>query len=234
MLTVPDFRKYLELDACLEERVYRFCLVSRAVDELIQGKKDTKEWKAAYAEICGRQMLTGRPFAEESTNDEMLLEQILASCDPDILAMIVDKYGKETVLGRRISQLCPEAKGSKLDSALKVPQKSFYQMLTKMIEEKGYGTDADYYNELRFSRQTFSRLRTKDYVLSRENALWLTLGLTPDYQEGTRLLNAAGYALRSAVRREYIISYVMKSGRYTLAELNKILVDFGEEPVGCK
>lgn len=234
MIVVPDFRKYLELDTCLEKREHRFCLVSRVLDELMQGKNGTQEWKAAYAEICGRQMLAGRPLAEESTNDEILLEHILASCDSDILAMIIDKYGKGTELGRRISKLYQVADDSKLNSVSNVSQESFYQLLTHMIKEKGYATDADYYNKLCFSRQTFSRLRAKDYVLSRENALWLTLGLAPRYQEGVRLLNAAGYALRSAVRRDYIISYVMKSGKYSLYELNCTLVDFGEEPVGCK
>lgn len=229
---VPDFQKYLELDIYLEKREDSHIL--RVLDGLLQGKKYTQEWKQLYNEIFGNFGYCGKYLSENSDSDEMILDQILKNCDQNMLTTIVEKYGADSKLGKYISELCKGKEKTEIGEALQEQHESFYQLLVKEMKKKGYATDADYYNALCFSRQTFSRLRNKEYILSRENALWLTLGLEPDYWVGKNLLAAAGYSLRSANRREYIISYVMKSGSYTLLELNSLLDFYGEKPIGCE
>lgn len=231
-ILVPDFKKYLELYINLEVREDK--LILRVIDGLLQGRKNTQEWKHLYAEIFGNYGYSGKFLSEEANSDEMILEQILKNCDQDMLDTILERYGEESKLGKYIYELCRGREKTEIGEALQEQHESFYQLLVKEMKRKGYETDADYYNALCFSRQTFSRLRNKEYILSRENALWLTLGLEPDYWVGKNLLAAAGYSLRSANRREYIISYVMKSGPYTLLELNSLLDFYGEKPIGCE
>lgn len=231
-IIVPDFKKHLELYIGLEARADKHILC--AIDGLLQGRKNSQEWKHLYAEICGNHRYSGKFFSEEANSDEMILEQILKSCNQDVLDELLERYGAESKLGKHISDLCGGREKMEIGKALQEQHESFYQLLVKEMKRKGYETDADYYNALCFSRQTFSRLRNKEYILSRENALWLTLGLEPDYWVGKNLLNAAGYSLRSTNRREYIIAYVMKSGPYTLLELNDLLVFYGEKPIGCE
>ena len=231
-ILVPDFKKYLDLDISLKMRENQ--LVLCVIDGLLQGRKNTQEWQQLYVELCGNHSCTGTYLSQNSDSDEMLLEQILKNCDQDMPATVVEKYGSASKLGMRSIELCQEREKSEIGKALEEQHESCYQLLVKEMKRKGYETDADYYNALRFSRQTFSRLRSKEYMLSRENALWLTLGLEPNYWGGSELLNAAGYSLRSANRREYIIAYVMKSGPYTLLELNNLLDFYGEKPIGCE
>lgn len=228
-----DFYRVLELDDLLRSRQNDSILAIGLIENLLNGRRDTADWRLAYQTLCGGGKVAGATLIGESVDDDVLLNQILEACDPDMLASMAAKYGTSSRLGKLISDHCQVAECTDIAQGLKKRQDSFYQLLVKLIEKKGYRTDADYYNMLCFSRQTFSRLRNPNYKLSRENALWLTLGLAPDYWEGTELLRAAGFSLRKSDRREYIILYVMKNGPYTLQELNEMLVYFEEEPIGC-
>lgn len=228
-----DFYRILELDNLLHNFQDESILTIGLIEDLLNGRRDSSDWRFAYQRLCGDSDAVGMALMGESVNDDMLLNQILEACDSDVLASMAVKYGTSSHLGKLIAEHYQAKECTDIAQGLKQRQVSFYQLLVKLIEKKGYRTDADYYNALCFSRQTFSRLRNPNYKLSRENALWLTLGLAPDYWEGTELLRAAGFSLRKSDRREYIILYVMKNGSYTLQELNEMLVYFGEEPIGC-
>lgn len=228
-----DFYRILELDNLLRGFQDNNLLAVGLIEDLLSGRRDTSDWQMIYRTLCDGSGDAGVALAEESIGDDMLLNQILEVCDPDMLASLAAKYGTSSRLGKLIAERCQAEECTDIAQGLKKQRASFYQLLVKMIEKKGYRTDADYYNALCFSRQTFSRLRNPNYKLSRENALWLTLGLAPDYWEGTELLRAAGFSLRKSDRREYIILYVMRNGPYTLQELNEMLVYFEEEPIGC-
>lgn len=228
-----DFYRILELDHLLCGFWDNSTLAIGLIEDLLKGKSDTSDWQLAYQRFCGGNKVVGMALVEESVNDNLLLSQILEVCDPDVLASLAAKYGTSSRLGKLIAEYCQTAECTDIAQGLQKQQDSFYQLLVKSIKKRGYRTDADYYNAQCFSRQTFSRLRNPDYRLSRENALWLTLGLAPDYREGIELLRAAGFSLRKNDRREYIILYFMRNGSYTLRELNEMLVYFEEKPIGC-
>lgn len=228
-----DFYRILELDNLLCNFQNNSILAIGLIEDLLNGRRDTSNWLLAYQTLCDDSKIAGIALTGESVSDDVLLNQLLDACDPDVLVSMAAKYGTSSRLGKMIANHCRAEECTDIAQGLKQRQTSFYQLLVKLIEKKGYRTDADYYNTLRFSRQTFSRLRDPNYKLSRENALWLTLGLVPDYWEGTELLRAAGFSLRRSDRREYIILYVMRNGPYTLQELNEMLVYFEEEPIGC-
>lgn len=229
-----DFQKVLELQKQLRRIKEEPAIEFELVEGLLNGRKNTPEWKERYETFCADSSLPGVYLAEEASSDDVLLKHILDACDPDMLSALAKRYRASSHLMRLIQERCESAGNMKIEQALKKPQDTFYQRLVKEMKKRGYEKDSDYYNYLGFSRQTFSKMKSPDYNLSRENALLLTLGLTPDYQNGIELLGAAGYSLRKNSKREYIILYMMKKGSYTLYELNELLIFFGEAPVGCE
>ena len=235
-----DFFDVLELEKLLskmQEKNAESSMEDMAVNlvtGLIAGQKNSMEWRNNFQNFCHISPACGMYLAEKRSDDEIVLKQILEACDQTTLKSIASKYGKNSKIGAIVEKFCSTPKHPSLENELKANHESFYQLLVKQMEKEGYKTDADYYNKLCFSRQTFSKLRNPDYNVSRENAIWLTMGLTPNYQDGTRLLGAAGYSFRENKRRENIMIYVMKKGRYTLYELNELLSYFGEIPVGCE
>ena len=109
----------------------------------------------------------------------------------------------------------------------------FNRMLEETIFQK-YSCVADYYNKIGFSRKLYSKVKNNsDYVLNRENALWIVAGLETDYWQFVRLFNAAGYSLREGNRRDTIIKFVVKNGNYTFEDLNEMLKFFGEDVIGA-
>lgn len=229
-----DFQKILELEKQLREIKDEPAIQVELVEGLLNGRKNTSAWKKRYQMFCERTALPGVCLTEEDTSDDILLSHILDACDPEMLSALAERYSASPHFMKMIRERCRQSGQMKLDQELKKPKATFYQLLVKEMKKRGYDRDSDYYNYLGFSRQTFSKIRKADSKISKENALLLTLGLTPDYQSGMGLLNEAGYSLRKSNRREYIILYVMQKGPYTLFELNELLIFFGEKPIGCE
>lgn len=229
-----DYGKVLELARQLEEIVSNEAVEVELIDGLLAGHAKTEAWRKKFRAFCGIYHLKGVFLAEDNPDDVLLLNQILDACDADILSCLSEKYSASPQLMQLIRQKCKPDDNLCIEQAVQKSQDSFYQLLVKEMEKQGYQSDSEYYNSISFSRQTFSRMKKSSYTLSRENALHLTLGLTPKYQDVVKLLGAAGYALRKNIRREYIILYMIKNDTYTLAELNEMLVSFGEEPIGCE
>ena len=115
----------------------------------------------------------------------------------------------------------------------KKKEKSFYDLIKIEIDKK-YKKESDFYNEIGFPRQQFSRIRLDPgYTLRKENVYWITCGLNSDFYTTQRLLEAQGYSYNERNRTEIIIMYVVKSGKYTLEQVNEMLVAFGERPLGA-
>lgn len=108
---------------------------------------------------------------------------------------------------------------------------SFYSYLHKKILEKGFRTDADFYNYIGMLRQTFGKMKKRDANVSREHALLIAVGLGLDYDEAVEFLSYAGHTFRHSDMREQVISYVMKTRKYDLMLMEEILMVFGLEPL---
>lgn len=119
-----------------------------------------------------------------------------------------------------------------LEDLLKEPGESFATMLFRLIDEKGL-TDPDVYNKAGVSRQTFSKIRSKeDYAPSKDTviALAMALGLTLD--EVQDLLNTAGFALSNSSKSDIVISYFFDHGMHDLDLLNEALYELGFAVIG--
>ena len=108
-------------------------------------------------------------------------------------------------------------------------QESFFERLCSYIDEKGYASDADFYNYASISRQTFSKIRNNSTKVSRELALHLAVALELDYESAEQFLNEAGYSLKSTNRRDAIITFIMRKKKYTFQEVNELLFVFNEK-----
>lgn len=226
------------VDVELSKRAKRQLEALELVDGLLTGKSGSPVWSAHFYSFCGRKKLAGSCFSDGNINDDLLLEELLASCEEDVLDSLLVKYGEKSTLGARIKEYAnrfyveENTLKKQIQKDFSDTNQSFYSMLREAILKK-YPTPSKYYNEIRFSRKLFSKIKNNvDYVLSRENALWLIVGLEPDYWQFVRLFNAAGYSLREGNRRDTIIKFVIKNGSYTLATLNSMLDFFDEECIG--
>ena len=209
------------------------------LDGLLEGKSDSTLWRSRFRSFCGIRRLTGSCLSLDNPSDELLLDELLSSCDEDVLDTLLIKYGETSALGSRIKECAQryhvedKALQKQIQKDFSASGQNFYNLLRETILQK-YPSPSKYYNELRFSRKLFSKIKNADYVLSRENALWLIVGLTPDYWQFVRLFNAAGYSLREGNRRDTIIKFVIKNGSYTLETLNDMLHFFEERCIGTE
>lgn len=208
------------------------------LEGLLRGKSRTAGWMRNYRLFCG-ESLPGAKAKEREDADENLLDGLLGACNPEVLKSLLLQYGETSKIGRRIKQYYQEKEGNTgspmadIEQELRAAHPSFYQLLAAEIQKRGYPSDAAYYEKIHFSRQLFSKLRKPDYTLSKNNVLWLTAGLALDYWDTVRLLDAAGYTFRKNSRRDTIVAYVIRNGKYTLDSLNEMLFFFGEAPLGC-
>lgn len=207
------------------------------MNALLTGSISDRRWRKRFLVFTRKQNVAGVALADSLQNDEVLLDDFLASCDEEVLDALAVQYGESTQLGIKIKEYASrfhvneKALIQQISMDLSDDDSIFYCMLRELILKK-YESPSKYYNKIRFSRKLFSKTKKSDYTLNRENALWLIVGLEPDYWEFVRLLNAAGYSLREGNRRDTIIKFVIKNGEYTLDSLNQILHFFHEECIG--
>lgn len=221
----------------LNETAKRQLEAMELLDGLLAGKSSASAWIVRFCSFCGIKRMVGSYLSEDARNDDLLLDELLASCDEYVLDSLLIKYGEESVLGSRIKEYAKrfhveeQVLKKQIQKDFLSNNQDFYHMLREEILQK-YPTPSKYYNQIRFSRKLFSKIKNADYVLSRENALWLIVGLAPDYWKFVRLFNAAGYSLRDGNRRDVIVKFVIKNGEYTLDTLNYMLDFFGEACIG--
>ena len=112
------------------------------------------------------------------------------------------------------------------------PGESFATMLFRFIDEKGL-TDPDVYNKAGVSRQTFSKIRSKeDYAPSKDTVIALAMALSLTLDEVQDLLNTAGFALSNSSKSDIVISYFFDHGMHDLDYLNETLYEMGFAVIG--
>ena len=119
-----------------------------------------------------------------------------------------------------------------LEELVNNPAESFAAMLFRLIDEKGL-TDPEVYNKAGVSRQTFSKIRSKeDYAPSKDTVISLAMALGLKLDEVQDLLNTAGFALSNSSKSDIVISYFFEHGMHDLGLLNETLYEMGFAVIG--
>lgn len=129
-------------------------------------------------------------------------------------------------MGAARAGLSPDV--SSLGQALEQLDAPFSTTLMAMIDERGL-SDSHVYKRANMSRQHFSKIRSNpNYRPKKQTVLALAVALQLSPSETRLLLERAGYALTHADRRDIIVEYFIKHGRYDIYEINYALYSFDQ------
>lgn len=108
----------------------------------------------------------------------------------------------------------------------------FSETLLKMIDSSGL-SDPECYRRANIDRKLFSKIRsTPDYHPRKDTVLAFCIALELDEDNAEKLLKSAGYTLSGALKKDAIIRYFIKRGLYDIYEINNVLYDFDQQPLG--
>lgn len=225
--TISDISLYLELYPIKEE--------------------SSKKGTFSISEIIKRQNLPGVAVAEsgDGLQNAEFIESILEYCPEDKYDDMIAEYGEDSVIGqiirkKRAKKYQDELLSKSIEDMESVIEKTlisslrydnpFYQVVCQYIDEKGYKSDADFYNFIGMPRQLFARTRNPEANLSKKTALWIIIGLQLNFKQATSVLSLAGFAFKKNDKRDAILSYILRNTKYTIFEVNEILYHFNVEP----
>ena len=104
---------------------------------------------------------------------------------------------------------------------------TFQEYLFYLIEQKKL-KNADVYNKVCMSKQTFSKIKNNpDYHPDKSTAMRLCIGVGLNLDETKDLLARAGYALSPCDKRDIIFSYFIERRFYDLMEIDIVLEEHG-------
>lgn len=161
-----------------------------------------------------------------------VISRLINQCNPEMLEELIDYFDNgapiQQLLAQRLEELGHENRKS-IESVFQEEEKHIYlyDILIEEMAEKGYESDAALYTHIGMDRRTFAKFRKKDATISRENALWLTVGFELNYPEGQELFGKLGYAFKQTDDRERLITQVMRTRKYKFKEMQAILYSFG-------
>lgn len=174
----------------------------------------------------------------DSMTDAELLMEVLKNCDEETLLGLENEFGKKSRLSELIRECFlsskPDEHEETINSLKNILEESekkgnkLYSMIFTYIMDKGFETDADFYNSISMSRQNFSRIRNNPDNVGKECILWIICGLGLNYIQAKNLLKMAGYAFKNNDKRDIVISYIIKNVKdYNIDMINETLYHFG-------
>lgn len=116
----------------------------------------------------------------------------------------------------------------RFDSA-RVP---FSIRLSRLIEQKGFRKDSDFYKKLGVSRQHFSKIMGRERYIPRKNTIMaMTLVLKLSEDEALELLKSAGYSFSDSEKTDLVVKYCLNKRLYDLFDVNEALIIFEQKPL---
>ena len=125
-------------------------------------------------------------------------------------------------------------KSSSLESALKVRDESFQQMLFRLIVEKDM-KNSEVYTRANISKSHFSKIKLNpDYKPKKETVFALAVALELNIEETRELMMKAGYAISHSFVLDTIVEYFIINERYNINDINFALFDHDQVLLGEK
>ncbi len=94
-------------------------------------------------------------------------------------------------------------------------------------------TDVDIYKRANIDRKLFSKIKNnKEYSPSKRTAIMLAIGLVLDIDDTLELLESAGFTLSNSIKFDKIVRFCIEREKYSIMQINFILEEYGEKPLG--
>ena len=170
----------------------------------------------------------------------MSLFRLKFLCFRETLINLEKEFGKRSritkIIREQIRKIPEQSLDSEytitsIESMLKGSERSgnaLYSLVCKYMMEKGFETDADFYNSISMSRQNFARIRNNSKSVGKHTILWVIVGLQLNYHQTKEVLETAGFAFKNSDKKDVLVSYVIKNvENYDLDMVNELLYHFG-------
>jgi len=223
--TINGFLKDNEMDVYLVTFDSETTLLSRDLDFEIEEYIDDNYVGEGYITQPGR-----GPSRKLSCKATAPIPRNIDNCDNCDIPL-----AKELDIRDLVEESAEYAPRS-LDSALKIKDESFQQMLLRLIEEKSL-KNAEVYTKANISKSHFSKIKgNPDYKPKKETVFAFAVALELGIEETTELMMKAGYAISHSFLLDIIVEYFIVKKRYDITEINFALFDYdlpllGEKPL---
>ena len=121
-----------------------------------------------------------------------------------------------------------------LDDVISNLDKTFMELVFSFADERGL-TDVEVQKRANLDRKAFSKLKcgtTKNP--SKSTALALAIALRLNLDDTKDLLSRAGMALSPCSKQDLIVQYFIEREAYDIYEINIVLFEHGEQPLGSQ
>lgn len=148
----------------------------------------------------------------------------------------LDALPREDVLGSNFDEIfrifsehsrktAPVEEPTRLEDFLEDTSETFSECMLRLIGEKHY-KDVDVYNRVHMDRKLFNKIKkTANYQPTKRTALALAIALKLDYCETQDFIGRAGFTMTHANKRDIIVEFFIRKGRYDIDEINQALYE---------
>ena len=149
---------------------------------------------------------------------------------------LLDRYNRAGI--RSTMQSMPTrsgsgvSRGAVLRALENYTDQSFVGKLMQLIREKGLSEPA-VYRAAQIDRKLFSKIiSNQEYKPSKDTCVALAYALRLDLQAANDLLSRAGYTFSHSNKRDVILEYFFSVGEYNIYEINDVLFQLFQNPLG--